>query len=285
MSSVLRFLVMGNPIAHSKSPSIHRDFAAQLGLDLQYERLLAPLNAFEPTVRAVRAAGVCGANVTVPFKRDAFVLADACSDAARFAQAANTLVFNASGIYADNTDGGGLCRDLNRLLGLQGLLLRDCCVLMVGAGGAASGCVSAFKQQGVKHLTILNRTVATAQVLAQRAHAHGLPCSAGGLDALPVEPNQGPLVIVNASASSLNGVVPNVDAAWFADAVLAYDMMYAAHDTPFVSHVRARSQPRLHVSDGLGMLVFQAELAFELWTGQKPDGLKTLQRMRTQLLA
>lgn len=279
-----RFVVIGNPIAHSKSPRIHRDFAQQLGLQIQYEKLLAPLDGFSNTVQALQAAGVSGANVTVPFKHQAFALADERSSAAQFAQAANTLVFRPQGVFADNTDGGGLCRDLNRLLAQQGLTLNQTQVLMLGAGGAASGCIAAFKQHGVQHLTILNRTEAKAQGLAQRAHAFGLPSQAGGLQAQPNSHTPAvPVVIVNASASSLNAEVPALHPAWYERAVLVYDMMYAAKDTPFVAHAKFRNNPNLQTSDGLGMLVFQAELAFEIWTGQTPDGLSTLQRLRTEL--
>ena len=148
-----RYVVIGNPIAHSMSPFIHSNFAAQLGLPLQYERVLAPLDGFAQTVAALQAAGVKGANVTVPFKLDAFALASASPNsltpAAEFAQAANTLKFNADGtVLADNTDGGGLCRDLNRQLNALGLHLEQCQILMIGAGGAASGCVAAFQQAG-----------------------------------------------------------------------------------------------------------------------------------------
>jgi shikimate dehydrogenase len=279
-----RFVVIGNPIAHSKSPSIHRDFAQQLGLCIQYEKLLAPLDGFANTVAALQAAGVSGANVTVPFKQQAFALAHERSSAAAFAQAANTLVFRPQGLLADNTDGGGLCRDLNRLLAQQGLTLSKTHVLMLGAGGAASGCIAAFKENGVQHLTILNRTEAKAQALAQRAQQFGLACDAGGLQAQPngLTPEQ-PLVIVNASASSLNAEVPALHPVWYEHAVLAYDMMYAAADTPFVAHAKSLHKASLQTSDGLGMLVFQAELAFETWTGQRPDGLSTLQRLRTEL--
>lgn len=284
MSTTLRFVVLGNPVAHSKSPVIHRDFAAQLGLHIQYEKLLAPLEGFEQTVRALQASGVKGVNVTVPFKQQAFALATTPSPAARFAQAANTLTFKAEGIEADNTDGGGLCRDLNRLLQAHGLSLSNCDVLLLGAGGAASACIAAFKAQGVQHLTILNRTASKAVELAQRACDHGLPAIGGGLDAKPLTPGgSNPLVLVNASASSLKGDVPAIAPEWYDNAVLAYDMMYAAHDTPFVQFVKSLAKPRLMTSDGLGMLVFQAELAFEIWTGQRPDGLQTLQRMRASL--
>lgn len=284
-----RYVVIGNPIAHSMSPFIHSNFAAQLGLPLQYERVLAPLDGFAQTVAALQAAGVKGANVTVPFKLDAFALASASPNsltpAAEFAQAANTLKFNANGtVLADNTDGGGLCRDLNRQLNTLGLHLEQCQVLMIGAGGAASGCVAAFQQAGVQHLTVLNRTVDKARQLAQRAEAIDLPAAGGGLDTPPSHfdlPGT-PVVIVNASSSSLKGDVPALHPDWYERAVLVYDMMYAAEPTAFI---RSLSKLDLPCSDGLGMLVFQAQLAFEVWTGQSPNALETLTKVRQALLA
>jgi len=282
---VERYVVIGNPIAHSMSPAIHTDFAAQLGLPLQYERMLAPLDGFAQTVAALKAAGVKGANVTVPFKLEACLLADALSPAAQFAQAANTLKFLPEGtVLADNTDGGGLCRDLDRQLRTLGLRLNQCQILMVGAGGAASGCVAAFQSAGVQHLTVLNRTVTKARGLAQRAEAIDLPAAGGGLDTPPshFDVPGAPVVVVNASSSSLKGDVPVLHPDWFESAVLVYDMMYAAQPTPFMRSIRNVETP---CSDGLGMLVFQAQLAFEVWTGQSPNALETLIKVRQLLLA
>ncbi|KYP11412.1 MAG: hypothetical protein A0129_07605 [Limnobacter sp. CACIAM 66H1] len=284
-----RYVVIGNPISHSMSPFIHSDFAAQLGLTLQYERLLAPVDGFSQTVAALHAAGVKGANVTVPFKLDAFALTgnppNSLTPSAEFAQAVNTLKFNADGtVHGDNTDGGGLCRDLNRQLNTLGLHLEQCQVLMIGAGGAASGCVAAFQQAGVQHLTVLNRTADKARQLAQRAEAIDLPAAGGGLDTPPAHFDLpgAPVVIVNASSSSLKGDVPALHPDWYARAVLVYDMMYAAEPTAFIRSISALGLP---CSDGLGMLVFQAQLAFEVWTGQSPNALETLTKVRQALLA
>ncbi|MDX1669460.1 MAG: shikimate dehydrogenase, partial [Limnobacter sp.] len=152
-----RFVVIGNPIKHSLSPAIHADFARQTGASIQYRRWLSPLNGFERTVSALQAAGVVGANVTVPFKHEAAQLATEPSPEVQFSGAANTLKFKVGGGFqAFNTDGEGLCQDLSRLLAEQGLALSGVHVLMLGAGGAAKGCISAFKSHGVAHLTVLN---------------------------------------------------------------------------------------------------------------------------------
>lgn len=281
-----RFVVIGNPIAHSMSPAIHGDFAHQLGLDIQYHRWYSPLQGFEQTVRALQACGVAGANVTVPFKHEAAALANQPSADVQFAGAANTLKFvngpkGESLVEAYNTDGLGLCRDLTRLLAQQGLKLNQVHVMMLGAGGAAKGCVAAFQSHGVKGLSILNRTPDKAVVLAKAAESLGLDAWGDGLDGLPNN-DSAPFVLVNASSSSLNGQVPNIAPAWWKQCVLALDMMYGSKPTPFMLEA-ARQQTGLMVADGLGMLVYQAAHAFEIWTGQRPDADSTLERIRQTL--
>lgn len=280
-----RYVVIGNPIAHSKSPMIHADFARQLGVDLQYCRLLSPMDGFEQTVRMLAAAGVKGANVTVPFKQDAWRLAHKPSAAVQFAQAANTLRFSADGLEAENTDGIGLCTDLNRLLAQQGKQLNGAVIVMIGAGGAASGCVSAFKDIGVDTLVILNRSVDKARNLAQRAVSIGLKAHGLSLDSLPSSVaalGVGPLILVNASSSSLSGQIAPIANEWFESACLTYDMMYGQESTLFMQQA-LRLNPSAHVADGLGMLVFQAAAAFDFWTGCKPNAADTLERMRHTL--
>lgn len=281
-----RYVVIGNPIAHSKSPMIHADFARQLGVDLQYCKLLSPLDGFEQTIRMLAAAGVKGANVTVPFKQEAYRLALKPSAAVQFAQAANTLKFTSDGIEADNTDGIGLCTDLNRLLQQnvqqQGRHLKGSTIVMIGAGGAASGCVSAFKDAGVDQLLILNRTVDKALQLAAKAQSIGLKAQGLSLDSNPsamTDLHTDSLIVVNASSSSLAGQAAPVSEAWFETCCLAYDMMYGQDQTPFMQQA-LQYNPSITVADGLGMLVFQAAAAFEFWTGLQPHAADTLERMR-----
>jgi shikimate dehydrogenase len=278
-----RYVVIGNPIAHSKSPMIHADFARQLGVDLQYCRLFSPLDGFEQTVKMLSAAGVKGANVTVPFKQEAWRLANKPSAAVEFAQAANTLRFSPDGLEAENTDGIGLCTDLNRQLQHQGKHLKGSTVVMLGAGGAASGCVSAFKDFGVASLLVLNRTVDKAIDLANRAEAIGLKAQGLSLNsASHVTKGDSPFVLVNASSSSLAGQTAPISEDWFKSACLTYDMMYGQEPTPFMKQA-LQAKPESIVCDGLGMLVFQAAAAFEFWTGLKPHAADTLERMRHTL--
>ena len=161
------YCVMGNPVAHSRSPAIHARFAELAGQQLRYERRLIALDGFAQGVRDFIAEGGRGCNITVPFKFEAPALASVCSERVRLAGAANVLSFAADGsIQADNTDGLGLVADITRNAGVP---LQGARLLLVGAGGAAAGVLGPLLQAGVRHITIANRTVAKADQVAMVA--------------------------------------------------------------------------------------------------------------------
>jgi shikimate dehydrogenase len=275
-----RYAVIGNPIAHSKSPFIHARFAEQTGEPVEYDRLLAPVDAFVPQVRAFIEAGGRGLNVTVPFKLDAHALADVLSPRAAAAGAVNTLRFDAAGVYGDNTDGFGLVRDIEVNLGVP---LSGARVLLLGAGGAARGVVLPMLERAPRRLTIVNRTAAKADALvaqfAQAARDAGCHLTGGGTQA--VEPDAYD-VIVNATAGSLDGALPACDDRAFGAHTLAYDMMYGAQPTVFMQHAQTLGA---RAADGLGMLVEQAAESFYVWRGVRPDGAPVLAELRKQLAA
>ncbi|WLI88409.1 shikimate dehydrogenase [Massilia sp. R2A-15] len=262
-----RYVVIGNPVAHSKSPAIHAAFAAQTGQQLEYERCLAPLDAFAATVQGLIAAGCKGANVTVPFKLDAAALADTLSDRAHAAGAVNTLSFTPQGIAGDNTDGAGLVNDI---LNNAGVAIAAKRVLLVGAGGAARGVILPLLQQGPRELVIANRTFATAEALAVRFGGVTAACEfaalAGQFD-----------IVINATSASLAGDIPPVPAAVFGPGTLALDMMYASAPTPFMQFAAGHGAT---VRDGLGMLVEQAAEAFFIWRGVRPETAAVLASLR-----
>lgn len=262
------YAVFGNPIAHSKSPLIHAAFARQTGQDLVYTARLAPLDGFAGAIEAFRAEGGRGANVTVPFKEQAFALATRCTPRAEAAGAVNTLAFAADGMLGDNTDGAGLVRDLGANLGFDPAGKR---ILLMGAGGAARGVILPLLERAPASLYIANRTVEKAEALA-RDFAAGQVMGGGYAD-LP-----GPFdLVINATSASLAGDLPPLPERVFAEGALAYDMMYGK-DTPFLAFARARSA---RVADGLGMLVEQAAEAFLLWRGVRPDTAPILALLRT----
>ena len=262
----LSFCVIGNPVGHSKSPRIHAAFAAQTGVNLHYHGCLAPLDGFEATVAELRAAGYRGANVTVPFKLEAFDLCTALSPRARAAGAVNTLSFGA-GVEGDNTDGAGLVADIVRNAGVA---VRDARVLLVGAGGAARGVILPLLEQQPVSLTLVNRTAATAHAVA--AHFNGR-VDVRGFDDLA-----GPFdIIINATSASISGAVPPLPINVFGAATLALDMMYGPAPTAFMDFAAGHGAS---VRDGLGMLVEQAAEAFYVWHGVRPDTAPVLAALK-----
>lgn len=273
-----RYAVIGNPIAHSKSPFIHARFAEQTGEPIEYSHLLAPVEQFEAHVRAFIEAGGRGLNVTVPFKLAAHALADMLSPRAAAAGAVNTLRFDADGIFGENTDGAGLVRDVEVNLGVG---LKGARVLLLGAGGAARGVVLPMLERAPDTLTIVNRTAAKADVLvdqfAAAARQAGCALSGGGPHAVGPHAYD---VIVNATAGSLDAALPECDDAAFGTGTLAYDMMYGAHPTVFMRHAQSLGA---RAADGLGMLVEQAAESFFIWRGVRPDGAPVLAALRATL--
>jgi shikimate dehydrogenase len=263
-----RYAVIGNPVAHSKSPQIHAEFARQTGQDLVYERLLAPVDAFVATANAFRASGGRGLNVTLPFKGEAYRYAERLSESARAAAAVNTLKFEGACIIGDNTDGAGLVNDLRRNLGRR---IAGARVLLLGAGGAARGVIRPLLEQQPAQLVIANRTLDKAQLLAQ---------SFRGLEARSYAALAGMQfdLIVNATSASLAGELPPLLPGVFAPGALAYDMMYGRGETPFLAFARGEGAAAL--ADGLGMLVEQAAESFFIWRGLRPDSAAVLRLLR-----
>ncbi len=268
-----RYAVIGNPVAHSKSPQIHAAFARLTFQDMAYEAILAPVDGFAAAVRAFIAAGGRGLNVTVPFKLEAYALADTRSPRAEAAKAVNTLAFSDAGIHGDNTDGLGLVADLTRNLGLE---LAGKRLLLLGAGGAARGVLLPLMAERPAVLTLANRTAAKArQLLAEfLPHADGCPMDAGGFAELSGRQFD---LVINATAASLADEAPPLPAGLYAPGSLAYDMVYG-RETPFLAAARAQGAARL--ADGLGMLVEQAAESFFLWRGVRPDTAPILAQLR-----
>lgn len=266
-----RYAVIGNPVAHSRSPAIHAAFAAQTGRDLTYETLFSPVDAFADTARGFFRAGGHGTNVTVPFKQQAFAFVDQLSDRARSAGAVNTITRLTDEHYAgDNTDGAGLVRDLQTNLGLQLGTLR---ILILGAGGAAQGVLHPLLEQQPPTLVIANRTVGKAQRLAQQCPASDCVHATGFAGVAAYAPFD---LVINATSAGLSGDTPALPDNTLAPGATAYDMLYGDHDTPFVSWAKSHGASRS--ADGYGMLVEQAAVSFAIWQGVLPDTRPLLRR-------
>lgn len=267
-----RYVVIGNPIAHSKSPDIHARFAAQTGQHLVYERLLAPLDGFEQAVRDFVRAGGRGANVTVPFKLEAHALATELTARAQAAGAVNTLKFEAGAILGDNTDGIGMVTDIVRNAGIA---MNGRKILLLGAGGAARGVILPVLCEQPTELVIANRTESKAAELAAQFARHGR-VSASSFEALHGHFD----IIINATSASLSADLPPVPPAIFSDTAFAYDMMYGKEQTVFMRFAATHGAA---VRDGLGMLVEQAAEAFTLWRGVRPDTAPVYAELRAKL--
>ena len=274
------YAVVGNPIAHSKSPFIHARFAGQTGEPVEYRHLLAPIDGFADTVRTFIAAGGRGLNVTVPFKVEAHALASRLSARAEAAGAVNTLRFDSEGIYGDNTDGVGLVRDIEANLGVS---LAGARVLLLGAGGAARGVILPILARSPAELAIVNRTAAKAEELVNRfgaaARDAGCALTGGGPQAATPRPYD---IVVNATAGSLDAALPECDARVFGAGTLAYDMMYGAQPTVFMRHAESLGA---RAADGLGMLVEQAAESFFVWRAVRPASAPVLAELRATLAA
>ena len=264
------YAVIGHPVAHSLSPRIHARFAERRGESLDYRAVEAPLGDFAGTVRTLFAEGLSGANVTVPFKAEARSLADRVDPVADRAGVVNTLRRESDGSLSGfNTDGSGLVRDLSVRLDFR---LEGARVVLIGAGGAAAGVVEPLCRAGIDELVIGNRTAARAEALAARFEA------IGPVRAVAVAQLSAADLVINATAASLAGDLPELPEALILPGTLAYDMMYADAGTPFLDWCRARGAGRC--ADGLGMLVEQAAEAFLIWRGIRPDAADVLRMLR-----
>jgi shikimate dehydrogenase len=261
-----RYAVFGNPVAHSKSPLIHMAFARQSAQDMSYEAILAPLDGFAAAVRSFAGSGGRGANVTVPFKEEAYRLSSRLSARAAKAAAVNTLIFENGEILGDNTDGIGLVHDIRDNLEFP---LAGKRILLLGAGGAARGVIMPLLAESPTSLTVANRTLEKADAL--RAHFDGIESS--GYAALAGRQFE---LVINATSSGLSDEMPALPEGVFADGALAYDMMYG-RETPFM---RFAQEHGATVADGLGMLVEQAAEAFFIWRGVRPQTAPVIAQLR-----
>lgn len=283
-AGVDRYLVVGNPIAHSRSPEIHAAFARQTGQAVSYGRLLVPVDppgAFAAAAGGFFADGGRGLNVTLPFKVDAFDYANRHSERALLAGAVNTLAAGDGGILGDNTDGPGLVADLQDRLGVT---LAGRSVLLLGAGGAARGVVMPLLQAGVAMLTVANRSRARAEQLALAFNESPVLRGAGlpRVRAVAQEAAASADLIVNATSSSVLGGSLLLPPGLFSGCRLAYDCAYGPTPSDFMT--QALRGGAAQVSDGLGMLVEQAAESFLVWRGVRPS-TSPVYRMLRDLIA
>jgi len=271
------YAVMGNPISHSKSPKIHRLFAEQTQQNIDYQAIQVDEGGFKQAVGNFFANGGKGLNITVPFKQQAYELSDQLSDRAKLAKAVNTLAINEQHVVTgDNTDGVGLVRDL---ISNHNVTLMNKRVLLVGAGGAARGIIPSLIESGIQHMHIVNRTPQRAIDLGSEFESI-LNISASAFENMP---NTRFDIVINASASSLQGSCPPLPDHCIYNDSCCYDLMYSAQATNFM--LWADNLGVKNIYDGLGMLVEQAAESFYLWRGKRPQTIPVIEKIRSELIA
>lgn len=270
-TTIDRYGVMGYPVSHSRSPVIHRLFAMQTGQNMQYELLQVSPEKLETAVRQFQRTGGKGLNITVPHKSAVVQLVDQISERASTAGAVNTLTFKGGEIHGDNTDGIGLLRDLGINLGLQ---LQGANILILGAGGATRGIVGPLLQMQPRSLSVANRTLDKAQIIADHFAKHG-PISACRFDMVPVgDPYD---LVINATSAGVRGEMPPYPESAVSEKTFCYDLSYGLNVTPFSKW--ARELGAVNSVMGWGMLVEQAAESFEIWRGVRPDTAPVLKQM------
>lgn len=267
-----QYCVFGNPISHSRSPDIHHIFANESQQNINYQKQLVDIDGFANAVTDFINQNGKGANVTVPFKEQALVLADELTERALLAGAVNTLTFKEGKIFGDNTDGEGLVQDLIT----NQVILKDSRILLLGAGGAARGVLLPLLAQNPRSIVIANRTVSKADKLCQ--HFADNRITTASFDELV---DQSFDIIINATSASLSGTLPPIPPTIINDHVICYDMVYGKDETRFLQW--AKAQGAIKVIDGLGMLVGQAAVSFSIWRGVTPQVQPVITALRASL--
>jgi shikimate dehydrogenase len=266
-----KFTVIGNPVVHSKSPRIHAHFAEQKKLSIHYDKTEAPLNLFKETVLAFQRIGGHGANVTIPFKEEAYLLASTLTERASIAKAVNTLKFMPDGsIYGDNTDGVGLIKDIKVNNGFH---LNNLKILFIGSGGASRGILHPILKEEPREIVIANRTKDKADKLAKEFSAYGK------ISAVSIDKISGYFDVIIDCTPFSAWPLP-IPCEVFSECSLVYDLKYNQRQTPILE--KGNLYGAKLCLDGAGMLIEQAAESFSVWTGLFPDTKNILQEIHNE---
>jgi shikimate dehydrogenase len=271
---LIRLALFGRPIRSSLSPSIHRMFADQLGLGIDYQPIEIGADGFTQAIEAFRLDGGVGCNITLPLKHDAYQLASGCSDEVKRAQAANTLVHQPFGWFAHNTDGVGLVADLTTN---NGISLSDLRILILGAGGATAGVLGCLLKGNPAEVVMVNRNLERARNISGRFDS-AVEVKVVSWADLSLQGSFD--LVINATSLGHQGKAPPLSASIFAPGALCYDLNYYKASKPLRALCETMQQSYI---DGLGMLVEQAASSFEIWTGKRPDSSVVIEKFRTDI--
>lgn len=275
-TQIENYCVIGNPIAHTKSPQIHTAFAQQTQQNIFYQSMLIDKEAFGfETVKKLQVQGIKGLNITIPFKVEAWKISEIRSYNAECALAVNTISFSEDGkVNGDNTDGIGFIRDLVVNLAIP---IKNKKILLLGAGGAVSGILKQLLDAQPSTVTIANRSVSRAKALCDNFsnYTNIIACQFDDLAEQVFD------IIVNGTSVSLQGGTLPLPEKIIRSDTCCYDMMYADQDTTFMQWAKKHGAERVY--DGLGMLVEQAAESFFIWRGVRPDTHSVIQSLRKKL--
>jgi shikimate dehydrogenase len=254
--------IIGDPVAHSRSPAMHNAAFRALGLDWIYVPFHVHPAGVRDAIRAVRALRLAGLNVTVPHKEAVLGHLDSLSDAAQQIGAVNTIVNRDGTLHGENTDRIGFIRALRH----TGAAVRNRHAIVIGAGGSACAVLAGLAEAGAARVTLANRTVARARALMRR-FADVIPTTATGLEALTDRARLADAaVVINATSVGLSGgPFPSLAYPATPPECLFFDLLYG-RDTEFLRRAKRARRP---VLDGSEMLVQQGACAFGLWTGRR----------------
>lgn len=270
-----KYAIIGNPVEHSLSPVIFQAFSEQTNQSLDYLRIKAPLDGFAATIKQFQKEGGKGANITLPFKHEAYRLADKRSKEANEAEAVSALQFRTDGtIYGVNYDGLGLVQDLTRN---HNITLGQKSILIIGAGGATRGILGPLSNAAPAKIIIINRTASKARELADLFHLHG-EIQGMGFDEL--EPTRYD-IIIHATSLGHQGKAPSLPHGLIGPHTCCYDLSYGKIAAPFLQW--ARNEGAENCFDGLGMLVEHNAAVFYLWFGIYPDTSPVIEMLQTRL--
>ena len=258
--------IIGNPIEHSLSPVMQNAAFTASQLDYVYVPFAVPAGKLEVAVSGLRALGVQGFNVTIPYKTAIIPLLDQLDESAESAGAVNTVKLSGTSLIGYNTDGDGLVDSLSIDLDFHPGKEQ---ILVIGAGGAARGAIAALCRAGAKNILVCNRSLENANAVMQdmKSRYPGTHIDIIKLDQLNEKHLNSTFLLLNTTSLGMKGEkISFINLTHLPEHAKVYDMVYSKSATPLVAEASASF---IRAANGIGMLIAQGERAFEIWTGQK----------------
>ena len=266
---IKKYAVIGNPIEHSLSPTIHEYFARKLNINLSYEKIFSDVDKFELELKKFFEGGGLGCNVTLPFKREAFLFTEEKSDVAKITGAVNTISKKNGVYFGDNTDGSGFIRDLKKNIKFD---IAGKEVLILGAGGASMGIIPNIFLEKPKSLKVFNRTLENAKSLVERFSSIGTINYIEKGDLIESKFD----LIINATSQGMSQKSFDFTKRVFNDGSILYDLSYGNASKNIKDWA---IENKIQFFDGLGMLIEQAADSFLIWEGERPNTFEELKNI------